>query len=821
MIRIRSIHIKHFRGIRDLDLELAGQSFGICGPNGTGKSGVVDAIEFCLTGDVTRLSGQGSGALSVKKHAPHVDQREHSEKANVTITADFLGKKVRIRRCVKDPKKVEVSPKDAAVTNMVAELGTHPEFALSRREIVKYIITRPGQRATDVQTLLRLDHIERLRKAFTGFRNRCRQVSEEAERNRHQAETDFLAAFGLDRLDWKVALEAVNEKRQILGLSALAELKDDVSFRAGLPVSDAAKEQTVNKARALAELSALQTVPQEAEPATLVDIWRAARATLKELVDDKEALALARRYRLIRMGLDLVTEDACPLCDAPWKMDNLRDYLQSKILSAEKIKKLVDQLRANIDKVLEYTGIWIEAIRRAIEYSNRLEPQVAHSEMTVYLAHLKEVEAALKAFLEDPSRVKSELSALSDSWWHPTKAQEVEIGQCLAAISALPDTSAEDVARDVLSVAQDRYERLLHLTGVAREKREQSVVAERVLDHYNRTASAVLEGIYDRVAESFSTYYRAINVEDEDEFVGKLTPKAAQLSLDVDFYGRGLFPPGAYHSEGHQDAMGLCLYLALMKHTLGSKFTFAVLDDVLMSVDAGHRRSVCRLLKTEFPETQFILTTHDRVWLAYMRTEKLISRSQSFSGWTVDFGPRVLDNHDVWAEIQAELAEDNVARAAWLLRRYLEYIAAILADNLRAQVEFRGDARYDLGDLLPPVLKRWRTLLERGQKSAAKWNLDQAKEAIAATRERAKDLAVSAHVEQWPINAAVHFNEWANFQAREFQGVVDVFKDLLSHLRCDNPACQSYLYVSPRKGKAEELRCSCGMTSINLKTGKP
>lgn len=59
--------------------------------------------------------------------------------------------------------------------------------------------------------------------------------------------------------------------------------------------------------------------------------------------------------------------------------------------------------------------------------------------------------------------------------------------------------------------------------------------------------------------------------------------------------------------------MGLCLYLALMKHTLGDRFTFAVLDDVLMSVDAGHRREVCRLLKSEFPRTQFILTTHDRV----------------------------------------------------------------------------------------------------------------------------------------------------------------------------------------------------------------
>ena len=55
MIRITAIHIEEFRGIRDLTLDLGGGNFGICGPNGTGKSGVVDAIEFCLTGNITRL----------------------------------------------------------------------------------------------------------------------------------------------------------------------------------------------------------------------------------------------------------------------------------------------------------------------------------------------------------------------------------------------------------------------------------------------------------------------------------------------------------------------------------------------------------------------------------------------------------------------------------------------------------------------------------------------------------------------------------------------------------------------------------------------
>ena len=47
--------------------------------------------------------------------------------------------------------------------------------------------------------------------------------------------------------------------------------------------------------------------------------------------------------------------------------------------------------------------------------------------------------------------------------------------------------------------------------------------------------------------------------------------------------------------------MGVCLYLALMKRLFGNRFTFALLDDVVMSVDAGHRYQFCKLLKTIFP----------------------------------------------------------------------------------------------------------------------------------------------------------------------------------------------------------------------------
>ena len=62
---------------------------------------------------------------------------------------------------------------------------------------------------------------------------------------------------------------------------------------------------------------------------------------------------------------------------------------------------------------------------------------------------------------------------------------------------------------------------------------------------------------------------------------------------------------------------------------------------------------------------------------------------------------------------------------------------------------------------------------------------------------------------------AIHFNEWAQFTKAEFREVVDAFRRLLAELRCSS--CESWLYVAPRKGYPESLRCDCGSVMVNLK----
>src|SRR5258708_37535028 len=103
-----------------------------------------------------------------------------------------------------------------------------------------------------------------------------------------------------------------------------------------------------------------------------------------------------------------------------------------------------------------------------------------------------------------------------------------------------------------------------------------------------------------------------------------------------------------------------------MKRLLADRFTIGLLDDVVMSVDAGHRYQFCQLLKTHFPNTQFVITTHDRLWAEQMRSAGLVTAKTSlaFHSWTVDTGPLVESSEEIWQEIAASLGTGKVEAAA-------------------------------------------------------------------------------------------------------------------------------------------------------------
>lgn len=815
MIQIRRVHIEEVRGIRRLTLDLDGRSFCIYGPNGSGKSGVVDAIEFALTGEISRLAGTGTGGLSVRAHGPHIDKRDYPDSSFVSLDVEIphLGKSATLTRSVKNPRDAKIEPADEDVKAVLAEVARHPEITLSRREVIKFILTEATTRSRDVQTLLKLDEIDHTRSILKAAANKIDRAQEAAQSEVRSASDDLRRHLDTATLTPEEVLSPVNKRRRVLGLPEIGELGSDTSLSEGVADGAPRPDRTLNKESALRDLESLQQelgdgldVRTRAQTATALE-------NLCKLEEDGELLSALRQRTFVEAGLGLVEGPYCPLCDSEWDVDALRTHLEEKIARYSLAEAVQNTL-------LAAGGAIANEIARAvgpIQAVAKIAKAAAASEFSTRLEAWARELCEFKAKLSSADGMMSVKERLEAGWSErPANALE-DLRDLGEKVGALPDESATGEARTFLAIAQDRLEKYRRSRREASRRTKASSAAKATYSAYCEASEERLAALYSEVEEQFSSLYRTINSDDEGGFAAKLKPAAGKLDLSVDFYGRGMFPPGAYHSEGHQDGMGVCLYLALMKRVLGEHFRLAVLDDVVMSVDAQHRKQFCKLLKDEFPNTQFVITTHDQLWAQQMRSAGLVTSKAAvaFRGWKVDMGPLVHAIDEVWEEINSDVGNGKISAASATLRRHLEYVLREIADKFGAPVPYRSDDGWDLGDLLPSVLRRYMELLGKAAKAAQSWGDDDTGRKVRARKESLSSQAAACGGEQWMINKAIHYNEWGTFSKEDFEPVVLAFKTLLAEFRCS--ACGSWLYGTPKKGQAEALRCDCNDVSLNLK----
>lgn len=810
MIQLEHLHIEEFRGIRNIDIPLGCESFVVHGPNGSGKSGVVDAIDFALTGNIRRLAGQGTREVSVPQHAPHVSIRDTPSASSVSLTVRDLatGKTAVLKRSVETFSRYTLTPDDTDVRVAVEKARVHPELTLSRRDIIQYVVSPPTTRATQIQALLKLDKLGAFRANLGGAMRKAGNEVNASKTNLTTVENNFRAHLGTADVEATAVLTAINERRQTLGASEFTTLLPTTDFM--MEVTAESGTTTVNLVGAIAETSALAASLADL---TYVDAHRSTLSVELDKAENGNAILLAiQRRGLLETGLAAVTDEACPLCGLDWPTpEALRAHIAEEITQSEEARQFLAGLETPRESyVAAINDLRVEVSRvipAAEEFGDRELPQLLRTWSNALAAHANE--------FSTNERTLRSAEELSVRRYNAPDGTTEKLTALDARLSALPAQSATVDARTFLALANERWTQV----KLERERVEQAIttgeVADAVYEAYCQAMDEALNSLYYTVQEDFSRYYGQLNADDESTFSARLTPSQGSLAFEVDFYGIDMFPPNAYHSEGHQDGMGVCLYFALMKQTLGDDFRLAILDDVVMSVDVNHRLRFCELLKSEFPHVQFVITTHDIVWARQMQSAGLITGKQQarFYGWSVDDGP-LYERSDIWDRIEEDLAKDDVNGAAHKLRRHLEAAAADIAEAIGASVQYRSDARYDLSDFIAAVKGRHGELLKKAANAANSYSDAVAMAKVQALRDTRATALHDQEGEAWAINPLVHNSDWANLSVNDFRPAFNSAREFLALFRCENESCGGWIHSE--RHSPESLRCDCGNYFVNL-----
>lgn len=816
-MRILELEIHNIRGICELYFYPNGENFVVWGPNGSGKSAVVDAIDFLLTGRISRLIGKGTGDIKLHEHGPHIDHKPEEALVRAVISIPNVTQPVEIKRCLSNPNDLECSD-EKVVQHLgpIISLARRGQHILTRREILKYITAEPSTRAQEIQELLNISEIEEIRKALVRVESSCKNEWEGAKSAISIAQGAINATVQQPTFLVETVLQVVNENRAILGAKPIFELNSKELKKNIEALTLISKEIVINTALLKQDIDSLIEVKTEPYRKKISDIDKELRSTISVIKSDPKLLKGLKRLRLISLGIEMIEEDgACPLCDIPWPPDKLREYLEERLSDA----KTALQHQNNINKLSEFLTNEISSTLAKIK-------TVIDAAVTV---GLKEEISILQPWFDNLRKLLDMLGDPIDKYPDPQfphdQVQQMilppEIEKIFSNIkimaeSKYPATTPEQNAWDTLTRLEENLKILEQ--AMAAFKKAELIYKRAILLHTNFISArdSILKQLYDDVRNRFVNLYRSLHGTDETQFKAIIQPDEAGLDFKVDFYGRGIHAPHALHSEGHQDSMGLCLYLSLAERLTAGMIDLIILDDVVMSVDADHRRQVCSLLARSFPNNQFFITTHDKTWANQLRSEGIVDSKGmiEFYNWHIETGPQVNYEIDMWKKIDEDMEKSDISGAAGRLRHGAEQFFGMVCESLQVPVVYKLSGQYELGHLLPPAMHQYRKLLKQAKSVAQSWNKAEVFEMLQEADDITGSIYSRTNAEQWAVNANVHYNNWANFTRPDFQPVVEAFQDLFALFVCSK--CGGMLHLVISNMIPEAVRCNCSQVDWNL-----
>lgn len=240
---------------------------------------------------------------------------------------------------------------------------------------------------------------------------------------------------------------------------------------------------------------------------------------------------------------------------------------------------------------------------------------------------------------------------------------------------------------------------------------QQSECMEKIYNAFSETKKNTISEIYEAIIGNVNTFYSTLHQNDPHKNIELkiAADRRASAELKIESFDKAREDPRAFTSEGHQDSLGLCIFLAFVRR-FNEGCNLIVLDDVVTTIDAQHRDRICKLLLEQFRNYQLVVTTHDGVWYEQLRSHQRAFRVHGYwknleiIRWTLKTGPIIEPFKLRWDRIKAKIESGDKQGAASEGRNYVEWLLKKICRVTLARLVIKE--RYTVADLLSPARER-------------------------------------------------------------------------------------------------------------------
>ena len=546
----------------------------IFGENGTGKSTIVDAIDFICNECAGPLEGRQS--TPVKEYLPSLG----SKAADLKVQLKWAAKTWNATLDGAKAKVVGASPRPKA-------------RILRRTQILEIVDAQPAKR---YEAFSRFVAVPKVEQSENALREALRTVDSEFDA---AARTLAEAQAALKKLQTEAGASATD-------LMKWAKEKNDVD-----PKDLAARAQHISTL--LSSVQATKTAlnglnqvrGQAAEDAQSVQ-----SLTIKlQVAEEKSEEAKNDLLKLLDVAADYLTaheeQDACPVCEQP-------------IDRAELIARLT---------VRKASGAAVIAASAELDVAKKAEDRRQTLVKDAQTRFLKAAANLLKEFRqsESPAVVSKNIDWTAFSLVQDTIADEqaeaaeqqaqnllTVCEQCDPALQAEKSTLSSEL--EALRAIKLQYGAVVKSGKQAKAQETLSKRLKAVLDIVEAQRKAYVDQALASITQRVDTLYAKLHPGEKlGDIKLQLDPnKRGSLNVSSRFESKTGIPPQAYYSEAHMDTLGICIFIALAEKDVVAD-TLLVLDDVLTSADQPH---VDRFISVVHEELKLpvLITTHYRPW---------------------------------------------------------------------------------------------------------------------------------------------------------------------------------------------------------------